>query len=272
MSFITLKSTLTQTNLFVINLFKMIICEIGQNHCGDVKYAEHYVDVLVKFSPDAIMFQLREKEYYQKGIGAGFILPENFYKKAAIRIKKTNVKLGMAICDPDRIGFCEKIGVDFYKVPSKDIKNYSLIMNLLKTGKKVFVSTGMSDMKEIGAFVTKIKKFKDQITLVHTQLTYLLDEINLKAINAMKRKFGLPVAFGSHSPNVNALYTVLGFEPSDIFFFVRGNKRGANHRDKEHAVLLSNLSEVIRNLRELPRIIGKEEKIKMDNQIQKNNV
>ena len=250
----------------------MIICEIGQNHCGDVKYAEHYVDALIKFPPDAIMFQLREKEYYQKGIGARFILPESFYKKAAIRIKKTNVKLGMAICDPDRIGFCEKIGVDFYKIPGKDIKNYDLIFGLLSTGKKVFMSTGMSSMEEIGIFVKKTKKFKDQISLIHTQMSPLLEEVNLRAISVMKRKFGLPVAFGNHCPNINALYVVLSFEPSDIFLYVKGNKKGANHRDNDHAVFLSDYPKVIRNLRELPMILGKEEKNKMENKIQINNV
>src|SRR3989344_3633443 len=128
----------------------------------------------------------------------------------------------MAICDPDRIGFCEKIGVDFYKIPGKDIKNYDLIFGLLSTGKKVFMSTGMSSMEEIGIFVKKTKKFKDQISLIHTQMSPLLEEVNLRAISVMKRKFGLPVAFGNHCPNINALYVVLSFEPADILVLNTG--------------------------------------------------
>lgn len=250
----------------------MIICEIGQNHCGDTKYADQYIEALLKVPPDAITFQLREKKYYQEGIGAGFALPDNYYKKTAAQLRKNDVKFGMAICDPDRVEFCERIGVDFYKTLGKDIKNLDLIIKLLKTGKKIFVSTGMSDMKEISAFLAKVKKFKSQITLIHTQMTHSLDEVNLKAISALKRKFNLPVAFGIHAPNIRVLYVVLGFEPSDIFFYVKGGKKGANHRDNEHAVSLVDYPEVMINLRELARTIGKEEKLKMSNKIQKNNV
>jgi sialic acid synthase SpsE len=218
---------------------------------------------------DALTFQLREKNFYAKPACSELRLPEIFYEEASTRIKNSERKFGIAIADEEMIGFFEALRPDFYKVLSQDIKNYSLIDLLIgKTDKPIFISTGMSDLDEISDFLAHIGQHKGRVRLIHTQLTQNPDQVNLKAIEYLRRKFSLPVAYGHHCANLNVLYLSLAFSPSDIFFYVKG-EQAATHPDDEHAVFLDDIVEVVENLKKLPVSIGSESKSKMENDIEK---
>ncbi|MEX1053810.1 MAG: N-acetylneuraminate synthase family protein [Nitrosopumilaceae archaeon] len=244
----------------------MIICEVGLNHMGDIKYANEYIDRIIDAKSDGAIFHLREKSFYLGNIGSKLILPDEFYFQAAKKLKKNGLKFGIALADPDRIDFCEKVDVDFYKIFSRDINDTILLNKIIKTKKKTFVSTGLSDIREIRRFVRLVKSHKKRFTLVHTQLDNDLDLVNLKAIPMLKEKFGMPVAYGNHAGNPNVLYVALAYEPTDLLFYVKGTKV-ERHVDEPHAVALGELDRIINDLRELPRSIGERIKIKMNPRI-----
>lgn len=244
----------------------MIVCEVGLNHLGDEGYANEYVDEIIKCKSDAILFHIREKSFYLLHGNEKKILPDEFYVSASKKLRDNNIKFGITIADINKIEFCEKIGVDFYKVLSQDINNSALIKMLMKTTKRIFVSTGMSDLEEISRLVDLVRDYMERFTLVHTQLRHSLNVVNLKAIPMLREKFGINVAFGNHSNNTNVLILALAFEPSDLFFYVKGN-RTKNHQDEVHAVRLEDLANFIRDLRELPKAIGLPVKLKMDDKI-----
>ena len=240
----------------------MMICEIGLNHMGDINYANEYVNKIIKAKADGVLFHIREKEFYQKKGMSKFQLPKEFYFRAAKKLKKNKLKFGITLADPKKITFCKQIGVDFYKIFGKDILYFDLIEKMIKTKKKIFVSTSMSDVNEINRF-TKFAKKSKQFTLIHTQLDNNIDVVNLRAISMLKKKFGMNVAYGNHCENLNVLYLALCFEPSDLLFYVKGNRK-KKHADELHAYELNNISDLIVNLRELSRSLGKEIKIKMN--------
>jgi len=245
----------------------MIICEIGLNHKGNTKYAEEYLNKIIKSKADAVLFHIREKSFYDKDNNVKFLLPDEFYVQAFKKLKSMGIKCGVSISDISKIPFFLKNNVDFFKVFSKDIKDFELISSLKSTGKKVFVATGMSDITEIENLVNHFGRDKNQFTLIHTQLTHDLDYVNLKAINMLKKKFGMHVAYGNHSANTNVLFLALAFEPSDIIFYVKGSKD--EHLDELHAITLDELPKMVDKLRELPRALGNEVKISMPNKVEK---
>ena len=51
----------------------MIICEIGLNHMGDIKYANEYIDKIIKSKAEGVLFHIREKSFYE-------INPKLFYQ------------------------------------------------------------------------------------------------------------------------------------------------------------------------------------------------
>lgn len=245
-----------------------IVAEIGMNHMGDEGYAEEYLKTLAAVHPDGVTFQVREKEYYakQKPEKSPF-LSDRYYHSAAERTKKSHIRFGIGLCDAEKVPFFEEIGTDFYKILSKDIGNWELVTKVLSTGKPVYVSTGMSDESEIDSFIAGLGvPVPSNLSLIHTQLSYEDTDTNLRAIRRMQERFGVPVSFGSHSTDVNVLYAALGFFPSALFFYVKG-ERTIEHKDEAHAIPLSRCDAVIAGIRRLEIMIGDGLKKKMANRI-----
>ena len=238
----------------------MIICEVGLNHMGNIKYANEYIDKIIKSKADGILFHIREKSFYETH--PELLLSDKFYVSAIKKIQKQNVKFGISIADPDKIEFCEKIGVDFYKIFSRDIVDKQIINKIISTKKITFVSTGMSDFKEIKKFVSMIKNKTKYFTLIHTQLDNKIEKVNLKAIVALKEKFKMNVGYGNHASNIFSIYVSVAYEPSDVLFYVKGNKV-KKHVDEPHSVHLDNLRKFIENIKEMEKAIGNKTKTKM---------
>jgi N,N'-diacetyllegionaminate synthase len=241
----------------------MIICEIGLNHMGNIKYVNQYIDKIIHSNADGLIFHLREKPFYQHIPGSKFLLSDDFYYKISKKLKN-KIKFGMAVVDPDKIDFCEKIGVDFYKIFADDIGNTELINRMKETKKKIFVSTGTAGLPEIKKFIKNIGDQKENFILVHTQLNYDPGLANLKAISSLKF-FGLPVAYGNHASNLKVIFLSLAYEPSDILFYVKGDLV-KKHVDDIHAVKLNELSSFIKDINLLTKSIGTGKKQKMKNQ------
>ncbi len=245
-----------------------IICEVGMNHMGDTAYADEYLATLATARPDGLTFQVREKEYYAKQKpGESPFLSDDYYRVAAKRTKEGEMQFGVGLCDAEKVAFFEEIGADFYKILSKDIGNKELIAAVLATGKSVYVSTGMSSEEEIDAFLANLgTSVPKNLSLIHTQLSYEDADTNLRAIARLQEHCKIPVAFGSHSTDVNALYASLGFSPSALFFYVKG-ERPIKHKDETHAITLSQCPTVIAEIRRLETMRGDGIKRKMENTI-----
>ena len=239
----------------------MIICEIGLNHMGNIKYANEYIDKIIKSKADGILFHIREKSFYDTN--PKLLLPDRFYVDAIKKVKKHKIKFGITLADPNKIEFCKKIGVDFYKIFSRDILEQKILSKIKLTKKITFVSTGMSNLNEIKKFVNIIKSEIKHFTLIHTQLDNDIKKVNLKAILLLKEKFKINVGYGNHASNILTIYASIAYEPSDILFYVKGGKY-KKHIDESHAIELDNLKQFIKNIDDLKKSIGMKTKIKMN--------
>jgi sialic acid synthase SpsE len=244
-----------------------IVTEIGMNHMGDAAYADAYLKALIEARPDGVTFQVREKAYYaRQKPGESPYLPPGLYRSASMRLREHGILLGAALCDIADVPFFAEIGTDFYKILSKDINNRQLISAVSAAGKPVYLSTGMSDEEEIASCLESIHDFSSQLSLIHTQLSYDDADTNLRAIARLQERFHIPVAFGSHSTDANVLYAALSFDPSAIFFYVKGD-RPIQHKDEDHAVALAKTASLIHELRRLEAMLGDGIKKKMSNRI-----
>ena len=85
------------------------------------------------------------------------------------------------------------------------------------------------------------------------------------------QKCGVPVGYGHHCDSENVLYASPICEPSDIFFYVRG-EHDLKHPDQSHALSLKNVKNSIRILQDIQISVGTETKIKMKNNIDIENL
>ena len=247
----------------------MIICEIGLNHMGDLEEAKNLTSKLLESDIDAITFQIREDDFYTKGKNSKLLLPKIFYEEIIKTIQNSGLKVGIALAEETQIEFFENQNVDFYKILSKDIENYSLIKKIKETEKPTYVSTGMSDFPQIERLVNFILDKRENFFLIHTQLSHNIEDVNLNLIPILKQKFQLPVAYGHHSLNHHVIFLSLVSQPSAIFFYVKSN-HFKKYPDDEHAINIDKIDFILKNLDELSKSLKNQNKVQIENKINKN--
>ena len=244
----------------------MIFCEIGLNHLGNENFSRYYFDYLSKSNCDAISYQIREPQAYKESRYSGYELSLEHY--AELRQISTK-KFGFALADHNILDEIEEINPDFYKVLSWDLQNHIFIDHLLnKTDKNIYVSTGTSSMKDLNDFFLRYGN-NEKINFIHTQLTEHPSDANLKAIKTLSEKFVYGIGYGNHCNNLNLILTSIAFEPSDIWFYVKEDKKDHDYflpgrkyyPDDSWAVGLSDVNSMIENINTITTSIGDGEKL-----------
>lgn len=244
----------------------MIICEIGLNHIGDQERAIQMIQKILDSDADAISFQIRESKFYINN--PKYLLPESFYEYAKKIINSSGKLFGLSVCDSGYKDYVSGISVDFYKVLSWAIGDLKLVMELASLNDTfTYLSTGMSNYEELDELMKQYQTINEKISLIHTQLSFDINDVNLSAIKKMKIKYRIPISYGHHCEDMSVLYLSTAFLPDNIFFYVKLNDSVKNP-DNKHAVNLSEIDKVVSIVQTLPRAIGNSNKTKMKNQVE----
>ena len=243
----------------------MIISEVGLNHLGNFDIANNYVDSLLETDVDAITFQIREPSFYIDQF-KDYTLTKEDYSKLKTKVNNSNKKFGLAISEIDDFS-C--LNADFYKILSKDLDNLSFIDKLTDCieNKTIYFSTGLSsfDIIENTLDLCNSKGIQNY-RLIHTRLSNSVQEVNLKAINTMKNKFGNIIAFGNHCKNARVMYAAVAYEPTDYYFYVK-SKNQFYHPDDLHAIYLRDVQEYCMDIKDLIASLGNGKKNNTNNNI-----
>ena len=230
-----------------------IIAEIGLNHLGNENYLYKYLKALNKKKIDGISIQIPKKTKMiekQKKFLFDDIVLKKFIKEARKKFKI----VGITTSDESKVKFFAEQKINFFKVTSGMISNINLIkkMNITKI-KKIYLSTGFSSYHEIKKILKNFNTKK--IILIHTSFTNKIEEINMRRINVLKKKFKLPVSYGNHSTKIDTLTNSIFYEPESIFFYVKLNKN-LNFPDKKHSVNLNKIDNILRIVKKNIKISG----------------
>ncbi len=199
-----------------------IIAEIGVNHNGILDYAIKLIDAAVNAGADVVKFQKRnlKRLYPQKYLdnanvgekNLNYLLPilqqvelsdEDFYKIVAYCEAK-DVTFMCSAFDEDSADFVDSLGVPAFKVASADMINLPLIDCLIKKGKPIIVSTGMSRWEEVLITVEFLQERKADFALLHCNSAYpaAFGDINLRFMDRL-REFGVPVGYSGHERGIS---------------------------------------------------------------------
>lgn len=229
----------------------MKIIEVGHNHMGSAKLGLSLIDQVCQTSCDAVTVQVREQRFYDEN--SKFNVPYHFYHDASQKIKMKGKKFGVALSNLDMFNFFDNLSPDFYKVLSKDLENSDFLKLLrVKTNKKIFLSTGMSSYEKID---DALKLLGENVTLIHTAMSDDLEDVNLRAIMSMRKRFNVDIAYGNHCKNLNAVYAAIAFQPSAVFLYSKGVK-SLSYPDNVHAVSVNQLENFLENINQIEKTIG----------------
>lgn len=194
------------------------IAEVGSNFNDDLDMAKRYVRASAQAGADAVKFQTLKKRLIispvtrVKGEVVSYPIYDIF-KSAELpapwhyELKKEADAVGVEfISTPfylQAVDLLVDVGVRTIKIASGDITFFPLLERIGNTGKDVLLSTGASTDEEIRKAVDLLRESgAGKIILLHCVANYppKWHEMNLTAIPAMARSFGLPIGLSDHSP------------------------------------------------------------------------
>lgn len=109
--------------------------------------------------------------------------------------------------DSTAVDFLEGINVPAHKIASFELVDIPLIQKMACTGKPLIISTGMASVEEIEEAVSAARDAgATQIALLKCTSAYpaLPEEMNLRTIPEMARRFALPVGLSDHTMGIAA--------------------------------------------------------------------
>ena len=255
-----------------------IIAEAGVNHNGDLATARKMVDVAKKAGVDYIKFQTfvpenlvsryAEKAEYQKKTTDATESQLDMLRKLSlsetefISLKEYCDEVGIGFIstpfDLESIDFLEKLDMDFWKIPSGEITNLPYLEKIARTGRKVILSTGMSDVQEIKDAVKVLgNNGVPEIVLLHcnTQYPTPFEDVNLSAMEAIAKSTSKEVGYSDHTKGIEVpiAAVAMGATVIEKHFTLDRNMEGPDHK----ASLEPNeLTQMVSAIRHIEKAIG----------------
>lgn len=194
-----------------------VIAEIGLNHGGSVEEALALVDLAAEAGASAVKLQTLRGETLVAphcpppmhveaqslvDFFAGFELDEEAHRRIAARARAHGLAMLSTPFDLDAVALLERVGVDAYKIASGDVTYHQLIARAAATGKPLIISTGMSDLADVGeALACARAAGATDVALLHCVSAYPVPagSENLRAIATLAQTFQVPVGLSDHS-------------------------------------------------------------------------
>ena len=183
---------------------KIVIAEMANSHEGKFSIAYEIIKQLTKSNVDAIKFQLFTADELLAKMHSEF----NHYKKLEMKkeewqklvkyAKSKKMKVYFDIFGLKSAKIAKELGADGYKIHLSDITNPNLLEYVGSLKKPILLSTAGAKEFEIHKAIEKLHSKK--ITLMHGYQGFptKTHDLNLKRLNELKLKFGLPIGIMDH--------------------------------------------------------------------------
>lgn len=250
-----------------------IIAEAGNNHNGRFDLAVRLVDAAVAAGADCVKFQTfrtgevvsrrAPKANYQKTAAGDGKSQFEMLKKLElsyddfIRLRdyciKSRIQFLSTAFDLPSVEFLQTLGLPFWKIPSGEITDLPCLLAVAKTRKPVLLSTGMSRMEEIRAAMDVLEENGvPKITLLQCNTEYPtpFDDVNLNAMQTMRRRFSVEVGYSDHSTGIEVpiAAAALGASVIEKHLTLDRNMEGPDHRASLEPQEFAAMTASIRNI------------------------
>ena len=233
-----------------------IIAEAGVNHNGDITIAKKLVDEAKKAGADAIKFQTfqtedlvsekaKKAEYQkintkseenQKDMLKKLELSKEEFRELFEYCKEKDIIFLSTPFDVGSIEFLESLGVLLFKIPSGEIDNLPYLRRMSQCKKPIILSTGMSNYEEIENALNILKKEirKEDIVILQCTTDYPAkpEDINLRVMEEMKKRFSMEVGLSDHSEGIeiSLAAAALGARVIEKHFTLSKDMEGPDHK------------------------------------------
>lgn len=254
----------------------IIIAEAGVNHNGDISLAKKLIDVAAESKVDYVKFQTfkaktlvsktaKKAEYQTKNIADStlsqyemlkkFELSDQDHNKLKEYCKIKGVRFLSTAFDTEGVKYLDKLGVDFFKIPSGEITNFLYLKEIAQCQKKVVMSTGTANLKEIRDALEVLTRFgvpKEDITIMHCNSDYptKMEDVNLRAMLKIRDEFGVKVGYSDHTLGIEVpiAAVAMGANVIEKHFTLDRELPGPDHKSSLEPEELKSMVLSIRNI------------------------
>jgi len=230
-----------------------IVAEVGNNHQGRLDLALDMIREAARCGVDAVKFQKRDSASLFTAVGraAPYTGANSFGRTygehrdaleldiaALARAKALAEELGLVFFasawDAVSLGQMAALDVELLKICSADLVSLPLLRQAGALGLPVILSTGMSGYPEIDRAVEQLRRYHDDILLLHCNSSYPCPEeqIGLPVMARLRERYGLPVGYSGHEqglgPSVAAV--ALGACVLERHFTLDRSLPGTDHK------------------------------------------
>ncbi len=207
----------------------LVVAEIAQAHEGSLGMAHAYIDAVADAGVDAVKFQThiaeaestidepwRVKFSYQDRTRYEYWKRMEFtpiqWQGLAEHARQKNILFFSSPFSLEAVDLLEILNIPIWKIGSGEITNKPLIEKILKTGKPIFISTGMGTLEELDTCIQWIKDAGNQFVVLQCTSAYPCppEKVGLNLLEFYHDRYQSFVGFSDHSgtiyPGVIATY------------------------------------------------------------------
>jgi len=252
----------------------IIIAEAGVNHNGNLDMAKELIKVASEAKADYVKFQTfkakntitknAKKANYQQNttdqrenqfdMVKKLELSKEMHAELISFSKNKNIKFLSTPFDHDSIELLKDLGLEIFKIPSGEITNLPYLRHIGKLNKKIILSTGMANLKEVknalDVLVSSGTK-KSNITVLHANTEYPtpMEDVNLRAMLTIGKELGVNFGYSDHTLGieVDIAAVALGACVIEKHFTLDCNMEGPDHKASLEPSQLKEMVKAIRN-------------------------
>jgi len=258
---------------FIKNKKTFIIAEIGNNHEGSYKNALNLIKAAKKTGVDAVKFQTFIPNFYSD--------PNNFeriklLKKFQLsfeqfkRLKKIANKMGLVFISTPFDLLCAKFlkkNSDFIKISSGDNNFTHLIHETIKSYKKIIISTGLMNDKEIkktyNMLIAKYgkKRIENKLAILHCVTDYPVANkfANLNRIQRLIKYFNkkkITIGYSDHTLGNEACIAAVTLGAKIIEKHFTLNKNFSSFRDHKISADRNEMTQLVKSIRKIEEMLS----------------
>lgn len=235
----------------------LIIAEAGVNHNGKLDNILKMIQIASDSGADYIKFQTFRAEnlvtrkakmanYQIKNFSGGrdqyqmlknLEIKDFWYKKIKSACEKVGIGFLSSPFDTFSVSTLATLGMDYFKIPSGEITNKLLLMEVAKYGKRIILSSGMSTIDEIKDALNVLYSEgveKKNIFVLHCNTDYptKYSDTNILAIKHISKKLDIQVGYSDHTIGFEAsiMAVSLGAKIIEKHFTIDKKALGPDHK------------------------------------------
>ncbi|MES3025484.1 MAG: N-acetylneuraminate synthase [Pseudomonadota bacterium] len=253
----------------------LIIAEAGVNHNGELDLAKRLIDAAAAAGADLVKFQTfnaarlvtgtaKKADYQLSSTGAAesqfemlrrLELSPAMHEELIAHCAARGIGFFSTAFDLESIDLLVRLGQDYFKIPSGELTNLPYLRHIARQSKSVIVSTGMATLGEIEDAIAVMEQAgtaRANITVLHCTTEYPtpMDEVNLRAMQAIGHAFQTPVGYSDHTRGIEVAIAAVALGASVIekHFTLDRTLPGPDHQASLEPGELAAMVAAIRNI------------------------